>query len=112
MICSRCGNENASDARFCQRCGATVTDQSANADFNEAQFAETLRTRQKPFDPMLGRSIDSRYRIDSLIGAGGMGTVYRATRLLIGDEVAIKILHQDHRDANSSERFRREAQAA
>ena len=61
---------------------------------------------------MLGRSIDGRYRIDSLIGAGGMGTVYRATRLLIGDEVAIKILHQDHADANSYERFRREAQAA
>ena len=61
---------------------------------------------------MLGRSIDGRYRIDSLIGAGGMGTVYRATRVLIGDEVAIKILHQDHTDANSSERFRREAQAA
>ena len=61
---------------------------------------------------MLGRSIDGRYRIDSLIGAGGMGTVYCATRLLIGDEVAIKILQQDHSDANSSERFRREAQAA
>lgn len=61
---------------------------------------------------MLGRSIDGRYRIDSLIGAGGMGIVYRATRLLIGDEVAIKILHQEHGDAQSSERFRREAQAA
>jgi len=61
---------------------------------------------------MLGRSIDGRYRIDGLIGAGGMGTVYCATRLLIGDEVAIKILHQDHGDAHSSERFRREAQAA
>ncbi len=41
-----------------------------------------------------------------------MGAVYRATRLLIGDEVAIKILHVDRADANSSERFRREAQAA
>lgn len=61
---------------------------------------------------MLGRSIDRKYRIDGLIGAGGMGTVYRATRLLIGDEVAIKILHRDHADAHSSERFRREAQAA
>src|SRR5689334_21654074 len=67
---------------------------------------------QRPVDPMLGRSIDGRYRIDGLIGAGGMGAVYRATRLLIGDEVAIKILHQDHADATSSERFRREAQAA
>lgn len=111
MICLRCGSENTNDARFCNRCG-TVTDLLTNAEFDGPAFVETLRTHQKPGDPMLGRSIDGRYRIDSLIGAGGMGTVYRATRLLIGDEVAIKILHQDHRDANSSERFRREAQAA
>lgn len=61
---------------------------------------------------MIGRSIDGRYRIDGLIGVGGMGSVYSATRLLIGDVVAIKILHTERMDANSSERFRREAQAA
>ena len=103
MICSRCGNENGSDARFCNHCGGTLTGPPDDAKSGSAV---------KPPDPMLGRSIDGRYRIDSLIGAGGMGTVYRATRLLIGDEVAIKILHQDQADANSSERFRREAQAA
>lgn len=81
-------------------------------EVKDAGFAETLRSEPNSRDPMLGRSIDGRYRIDGLIGAGGMGTVYRATRLLIGDEVAIKILHQDHADAHSSERFRREAQAA
>ncbi len=37
-----------------------------------------------------------------------MGAVYRAARLLIGDDVAIKILHPEH----VSERFQREAQAA
>jgi serine/threonine protein kinase len=42
-----------------------------------------------------------------------MATVYRATRLLIGDTVAVKILHADQlRDAQAPERFRREAQAA
>ena len=42
-----------------------------------------------------------------------MGCVYRATRLLIGDTVAIKILHSETmRDPNAIERFRREAQAA
>jgi len=110
VICSRCGNENAKDARFCNHCGGTLTGPQEHQA--EAAFAETLRAEPKAPDPMLGRSIDGRYRIDSLIGAGGMGTVYRATRLLIGDEVAIKILHQDHGDAHSSERFRREAQAA
>lgn len=112
MICSSCGNENANDARFCNRCGGTLTDPQGDAELRGAALEETLRTPPAPPDPMLDRSIDGRYRIDSRIGAGGMGTVYRATRLLIGDEVAIKILHQDHVDANSYERFRREAQAA
>jgi serine/threonine-protein kinase len=42
-----------------------------------------------------------------------MATVYRATRLLIGDTVAVKILHPEQlRDPQAPERFRREAQAA
>lgn len=64
-------------------------------------------------DPLIGLSLDGRYRLDSVIGKGGMGTVYRATRLLIGDEVAIKILHiGEETDPQLSERFRREARAA
>ena len=60
-------------------------------------------------DVLLGRTIsEGRYRIDAKIGRGGMGDVYRAARLLIGDEVAIKFLHPEH----VSERFQREAQAA
>src|SRR5260370_29883843 len=53
-----------------------------------------------------------KYRIDTKLGAGGMGAVYRATRLLIGDVVALKILHSEQRDPTAPERFRREAQAA
>ena len=63
-------------------------------------------------DSLIGQSIDNRYRIDAVIGKGGMGTVYRATRLLIGDEVAIKVLHIGQDDPQAAERFRREAQAA
>jgi serine/threonine-protein kinase len=61
---------------------------------------------------LIGQFIDDRYRIDAVIGKGGMGTVYRATRLLIGDEVAIKVLHIGQEDPQAAERFRREAQAA
>jgi tRNA A-37 threonylcarbamoyl transferase component Bud32 len=64
-------------------------------------------------DPLLGRLVDERYRIDAEIGAGGMATIYRATRLHIGDVVAIKVLHsQLLREPKFAERFRREAQAA
>jgi serine/threonine protein kinase len=64
-------------------------------------------------DPLLGRVIDNKYRIDAEIGAGGMATIYRATRLQIGDTVAIKVLHAEFlRDPKFTERFQREAQAA
>jgi serine/threonine-protein kinase len=64
-------------------------------------------------DELIGRTIESRYRIDGLIGLGGMGSVYRVTRVLIGDEVAMKILHTERvADPHAGERFRREAQAA
>jgi len=64
-------------------------------------------------DALFGRTIEGKYRIDAKLGAGGMGAVYRAHRLLIGDEVAVKILHPQHvSEPQATERFRREAQAA
>jgi eukaryotic-like serine/threonine-protein kinase len=67
----------------------------------------------KAGDLLIGRIIEGKYRIDAKLGAGGMGAVYSAHRLLIGDEVAVKILHPEHvSEPQASERFRREAQAA
>ena len=62
---------------------------------------------------MIGLRIDDKYLIEEKLGEGGMGAVYRASRLLIGDAVAIKVLHsQQMTDTQVIERFRREAQAA
>src|SRR5262245_33696173 len=52
------------------------------------------------------------YRVESLLGGGGMGTVYRATDTVLGRQVAIKILPADvAADPEWVARFRREAQA-
>jgi serine/threonine-protein kinase len=60
-----------------------------------------------------GRIIESKYELLELLGEGGMGAVYRARRLRIGDYVAVKILHQKYLTEDSAlERFHREAQAA
>src|ERR1051325_3020567 len=63
-------------------------------------------------DPLIGVIVAEKYRLEAKLGEGGMGAVYRATRLMIGDEVAVKILHSEQHDPKASERFRREAQAA
>ena len=47
-------------------------------------------------DPMLGKIIENKYRLIAKLGAGGMGSVYRAERLLIGGQIAVKILHAEH----------------
>ena len=55
--------------------------------------------------------LDGRYEIVGPLAEGGMGAVYRARRTLLGDEVAIKIVHSDHSGSGPIERFLRESRA-
>ena len=60
-----------------------------------------------------GRILDGKYRIDALVGEGGMGAVYRATHLHTTRAVAIKVIRPHLiRHQEFIERFRREAEAA
>ncbi|MGA7623365.1 MAG: protein kinase [Candidatus Acidiferrales bacterium] len=60
---------------------------------------------------LVGRTL-AHYRINTAIGAGGMGEVYRATDSKLGREVALKVLPPDMaRDPERLARFQREARA-
>jgi hypothetical protein len=62
---------------------------------------------------MNGQILDAKYRIDSALGRGGMGSVYLATHLGTGREVALKVLLPElTADEAAIERFRREARTA
>jgi serine/threonine-protein kinase len=64
-------------------------------------------------DPLIGCVLESKYKLIDRLGEGGMGVVYRATRVHIGDDVAVKVLHANYvKDEATLERFRREARAA
>ncbi len=64
-------------------------------------------------DNLVGEIIDARYRVERLLGTGGMGAVYEAEHIEIGKKVALKVLHpQFSRQADLVQRFRREARAA
>lgn len=64
-------------------------------------------------DPLLGRVIDGKYRLEEKLGEGGMGTVYRAKHVLINNDLAVKILHSSLvADRHAVARFQREATAA
>src|SRR5512134_3307332 len=57
-------------------------------------------------------TIVGSYRIESPLGAGGMGTVYRALDTKLNRPVAIKFLSDNLADAAARRRFQREAQLA
>src|SRR5580765_7198451 len=66
-----------------------------------------------PVDPLVGHTLDGKYRLEERLGIGGMGTVYRARHLLIDRPVAVKVLNQRFvEDEAARTRFRREARAA
>jgi len=63
-------------------------------------------------DPRIGLVIDGKYRVEEELGQGGVGTIYRGTRLDLGESVALKFLHRMFASTNELRaRFKQEAKA-
>ena len=111
MRCLACDEELPDRARFCLACGKPV---AATATPVPAQTGTMTDLRQQQLPPRLiapGTQITDRYRIDGVIGEGGMGVVYRGTDLQRERTVAIKALHASLMgDREIRRRFTREAQ--
>ena len=61
----------------------------------------------------LGALLAGKYRIDAVLGTGGMGTVFAAENVDLGRAVAIKVLHEElAHDPDLARRLRQEARAA
>ena len=74
----------------------------------EVSEADTL-----PAESRLGQVLAGKYRLERLIGRGGMGEVYEARHVLVGRRFAVKFLHAHlARGGNAGPRFLREAQTA
>jgi TonB family protein len=62
---------------------------------------------------LAGRTLGDRYRVDAVVGRGGMGAVFRATDLRLDRAVALKVVTvEDDAEGRAQARFLREAQAA
>lgn len=100
LQCPTCGRRYSPDVEFCPEDQAPLQADATNAG--------------SPLpDPLLGHTLDDKYRLDAQLGIGGMGTVYRARHLLIDRPVAIKVLNPRFvEDEAARTRFQREARAA
>ncbi len=64
-------------------------------------------------DEYIGKTLAKKYRVEALIGEGGMGKVYRARQLALDKPVVLKVLRQSLlSDERTVARFQREAKAA
>jgi serine/threonine-protein kinase len=111
--CDSCGFENAEPGKPCPLCGASEV----------VPATEEMSTLLSPGTPTPtaggaggvavseGQVLGERYRIDCLLGRGGMGQVFRVTDLSTGQTLALKILRPvEGDDADRVRRFQREIQ--
>jgi serine/threonine-protein kinase len=115
-FCPQCEMFLEQEAMFCAECGLPLTlpDSAGPHPYYENHYQASLPTiRLVNPDPLIGRVIDGKYELNAQLGKGGMSVVYRARRVRIGDDVAVKILLGKFvKDDAALARFRREARAA
>jgi eukaryotic-like serine/threonine-protein kinase len=93
----------------CSECGREFPEQTAFCPFD----GKRLDAPEMEIDKLIGTVLDGKYYVESKIGKGGMGNVYRAKHVHMETPVAVKILHPHLvSDQTTVERFRREARAA
>src|SRR3954470_17660101 len=114
--CSRCATVAPEGSLSCPSCGVSWESTPATAHLGAADPVEIAELEEalgsEPGFPP-GRMLASRYRIVALLGYGGMGEVYRAADLKLGQAVALKFLDPVRAaDGASRSRFHREVRLA
>jgi serine/threonine protein kinase len=115
--CEACGFENAELDKPCPLCGQREARKLAHVDalvtreMHPDQVPTFDGRSRSPADPVdrLGQVFADRYRVDALIGAGGMGQVFRARDTREHRDLALKVLHPAREEVGErTERFKRE----
>ncbi len=104
MECVRCHTPLPDNSKFCFACGYDITG-GGSLSSTSAQV-ESLMAR-------LQRIVEGEYKLERLVGKGGMGAVFLAQDLTLDREVAIKVLPPDiSLDEHVVKRFQQEAKTA
>lgn len=92
--------------KLCLRCNNYFDDENTVCPNDRAPLEYVGK------EPLIGALINNRYAVDCVAGKGASGIVYKATRLMMGGFVAVKVLHTyQGADSKSLEKFSREITA-
>lgn len=110
----KCGEEFCAESS--NETTETSTRFSATVSGDSQPGAETQRSDSEPStipQDEIPKSIDNRFELLSVLGKGGMGTVYKVRDQQVGNIFALKLLHQNlQSDPSVLKRFEQEAKAA
>ncbi|MDH5316328.1 MAG: serine/threonine-protein kinase, partial [Gemmatimonadota bacterium] len=102
--CPSCQSSLADDALFCSHCGAaTPTEPGVPPRTESTGVVEVTRVRN---------ALADRYRIERVLGEGGMATVYLAEDLKHKRKVAVKVMRAELAATLGADRFLREVEIA
>jgi serine/threonine-protein kinase len=92
--CPKCGTTYGPNVRICAQDGTVLSAEPAQ-------------------DAHVGQVLDGKYRLDTFLSHGGMGSVYRATHVMLDKTVAVKLIKPELvTSPDVVRRFQREARAA
>ncbi len=96
-VCATCQLETSEDVAECQNAGCG---------------GKLLVLAEDEEDPLIGTTVDGRYLVQSMLGQGGMGAVYKAHQKTMNRSIALKVLKKElSGDPQIVKRFLREVQA-
>jgi eukaryotic-like serine/threonine-protein kinase len=105
MECLKCHTPLPDGSKFCYACGADVTG-GGTMRTSGSYGTDGLMNK-------LQRLVEGKYKVERMLGKGGMGAVFLAHDLTLEREVAIKVLPPDiSMDAQIVKRFQQEAKTA
>ncbi|MDI1447239.1 serine/threonine-protein kinase [Polyangium sp. 6x1] len=100
--------------RICPACSREYPDARSHCQDDGIKLVSLDKTAALRAEQLVGQLVDGRYRIERVLGHGGMGTIYACRHVVVGKAFAMKVLRPPRSGQNDGvlARFIREAQTA